>query len=144
MKRKPSAIVDRYDPWEIEVAYYAEHLKLKPNDARALMVISWMLRGNLQPLAAALRDGPLDPTVASQLAKMIDADRLTVRTGKRGARASPEKFTRDIVAAISYKNKISTGMKSDQAVEEVAGELGLTTHNVRKICTWFNKKWDWK
>jgi hypothetical protein len=75
---------------------------------------------------------------------MIDEDRLTVRTGKRGAASPPEKFPRDIAAAIFYQNKITSGMKSDQAVEEVANELRLTSDNVRKICTWFNKNWNWK
>jgi hypothetical protein len=136
--------IDGHDPWEIEVAHWVENFKLDPIDARALTVIRWMLNGDLRPLAAALRAGPLDPPVLSQLLRLIDEHRLTVKTGRRGAASPPDKFPRDLAAAIFYQNKISAGIKSDQAVEEVASELGLTSDNVRKICTLFNKNWHWK
>jgi hypothetical protein len=144
MKRKSDKI-DGHEPWEVEVAHWVENFKLDPIDARTLTVIRWMLNGNLAPLSAALRDGPLDPAVASALSRLIDENRLTVKSRRRGAASPPDKFPRDIVAAISYQNKIPSGMKSDQAVEEIADELGLTSDNVRKICTWFNKySADWK
>jgi hypothetical protein len=73
---------------------------------------------------------------------MIDEDRLTVKREKYAH--SPVKFSRDIAAAYLYRDKISKGMKSDLAFDEVADELGLTSDNVRKIWTWFNKNWNGK
>jgi len=69
MKRKRDKI-DGQDPWEIEVAALAEQLKLKPADARDIVAIRWMHRGDLRPLAALPQ---LDGVVFSELRKMINA-----------------------------------------------------------------------
>jgi hypothetical protein len=129
--------------WELEIDFYVA--KGWPRDwAEILVVNSWMYAGDLRPLRAHIKPpGNIDPRIVSFIVKMLDEDRLTVRTGRRGAGSSPEKFCRDIGVALFYKEKISSGMKSDDAFGEVAQEFGLSADNVRKIWTWFNK-WNGK
>jgi len=124
--------------WEIK--FYIS--KGMPRDwAEVLVVNSWMYAGDFRPLRAHIKPpGNIDPRIVSFIVKMLDEDRLSIKTRKY----SPEKFSRDVVAALLYKDKISAGMKSDQAFEEVADELGLTSDNVRKMWTWFNKNWNGK
>jgi hypothetical protein len=88
-KRKLDKI-DGHDPWEVEVAALAEHLKLERTTARDIVAIRWMQRGDDRPLAAALRDGPLGGAVLSQLLKMVDEGQFTAKR-KRGAPRQPSK-----------------------------------------------------
>ena len=88
-KRKLDQI-DGHEPWEVEAAALAEHLKLDPDEARDVVVIRWMQRGDDRPLAAALRDGPLGGAVLSQLLKMVDEGQFTAKR-KRGAPRQPSK-----------------------------------------------------
>jgi hypothetical protein len=133
------------DPWETEIDFYIAK-GMDPGWARALVINSWMYAGDLLPLRAAINQSPvLDVRVLVFLAKMIDEDRLTINRKKYGAGSSPKKFSRNIAAAYLYKDKISKGMRSDDAFEQVADELGnITSDNVRKILTWFNKNWNGK
>jgi len=129
-----------YDDWEIEIDFFISK-GMDPGWARALVINTWMYQGDFRPLRAAIDQSlVIDQRVVVFLAKMIDEDRSTVTTG----RGSPERFARNIAAALFYKDKISAGMKSDQAFEEVADELGLTSDNVRKMWTWFQKNWNGK
>ena len=91
--------IDGHEPWEVEAAALAEHLKLDPDQARDVVVIRWMQRGDDRPLAAALRDGPLSGAVLSQLLKMVDEGQFTAKR-KRGAPRQPSKRIRDIFIAV--------------------------------------------
>jgi hypothetical protein len=132
-----------HDDWQIEIDFYVA--KGWPRDwAEVLVVNSWMYVGDLRPLRAHIKPpGTIDPRIVSFIVKMLDEDRLTVRP-ERGRPQQPELFTRDIGVALYYKDKIASGMKSDQAFDEVAQKFGLSADNVRKICTWFNKNWNGK
>jgi hypothetical protein len=55
MSKRKLDKIDGRDPWDIEVAYLVEHLKVEPIDARAIVVISWMYRGDLRPLSAEIK-----------------------------------------------------------------------------------------
>jgi len=124
MKRKLDKI-SGHDPWEIEVAALAEHLKLKPDDARDIVAIRWMHRGDLRPLAAL---PGLDGVVFSELRKMINAGELTV-TRKRGAPRQPSKSIRDIFIAARYETR--TG-KSADAIQALAKEFNISDELVRR------------
>ena len=126
-KRKLDKI-DGHEPWDIEVAYLIEHLEVDPVDACAIVVISWMYRGDLRPLAAALRDGPLDPPVLSQLLRMIDEGQLTVKR-KRGAPTQPSKSVRDLVIAFRYASR---EIKSADAIQEIAKDFNISDELVRR------------
>jgi hypothetical protein len=128
MSKRKLDQIDGYDPWEIEVAYLVEHLELDPVDALAIVVISWMYRGDLRPLAAALRAGPLDPPVLSQFLKMIDEGQLTVKR-KRGAPTQPSKSVRDLVIAFRYASR---EIKSADAIQEIAKDFNISDELVRR------------
>src|SRR5262249_32661140 len=128
MSKRKLDKIDGHDPWKVEVAYWIEHFKLDPIDARALTVIRWMLNGDLRPLAAALRDGPLDPPVLTQLLKMIDGDQLTVKRN-RGAPTQPSKQIRDIVLKALHENH--TG-KSADAIQQLAKDFNTSDELVRR------------
>jgi len=127
MKRNLDKI-DGIDPWKVEVAYWIKRFNLKPIDARALTVIRWMLNGDLRPLAAALRDGPLDPPVLKQLLRLIDEGQLTVKL-KRGAPTQPSKWIRDIVIKALHENR--TG-KSADAIQQLAKDFKISDELVRR------------
>jgi hypothetical protein len=127
MKRKFDKI-SGHDPWEIEAAGLVEYFKLDPADARDVVAIRWMQRGDDRPLAAALRDGPLGPPVLSQLLKMVDEGQFTAKR-KRGAPRQPSKVTRDIFIAARYE--LRTG-KSDDAIQALAKEFNIGDEAIRR------------
>jgi hypothetical protein len=127
MKRKSDKI-DGHEPWELEVAALAEALKLDRTTARDAVVIRWMQRGDDRPLAAALRDGPLDGAVLSQLLKMVDEGQFTAKR-KRGAPRQPSKRIRDIFIAARYETR--TG-KSDDAIQQLAKDFKLSDEAIRQ------------
>src|SRR6516164_11096072 len=120
-KRKLDQI-DGHEPWEVEAAALAEHLKLDQAAARDHVVIRWMQRGDDRPLAAALRHGPLGGAVLSQLLKMVDEGQFTAKR-KRGAPRQPSKNIRDIAIAVRYENR--TG-KSNDAIQQLAQDHNLS------------------
>jgi hypothetical protein len=128
MSKRKLDKIDGHDPWEVEVAYCINELKVEPIDARAIVIISWMYRGDLRPLAAALRDGPLDPPVLSQFLRMIDQDLLTVKR-KRGAPTQPSKSVRDLVIAFRHANREG---KSADAIQALAEQFGISDELVRR------------
>src|SRR5215831_19349123 len=104
MKRRKQDIVD--DLWDVEVGYWIGNKGIDPNKARAFVIIRWMYNGDLRPLAAAIWKGqPLDQAVLNTLAKLIDDGRLTVKKPRHGRPKPPDKFARDILAAIIYENR---------------------------------------
>jgi hypothetical protein len=127
MSKRKLDQIDGHEPWEIEVAYLVEQLKVEPIDARAMVVISWMYRGDDRPLAAALRHGSLDPPVLNQLLKMVDAGEFIA--GNRGAPTQPGKSTRDLVIAFRYANRDG---KSTEAIQQIARGFNISEELVRR------------
>jgi hypothetical protein len=128
MSKRKLDQIDGHEPWEIEVAYCVSKLEIEPIDARAIVIISWMYRGDLRPLAAALRDGPLDPPVLNQFLRMIDEGQLTVKR-KRGAPTQPSKYIRDLVIAFRHANREG---KSADAIQALAEQFGISDELVRR------------
>jgi hypothetical protein len=116
------------DDWEIEIAYWIDHLKVDPADARAIVICRWAYWGNFQPLAAALRDGPLDSAVRGFLIDMIDTGRLAIKRG-RGAQMKPWLAARDLKIKALYKNRKT---KSVPAIEQLAKDFGVGDELVRR------------
>src|SRR6516164_10610538 len=114
-KRKLDKISGR-EPWEVEANGLAEHFKFDPDQARDIVAIRWMQRGDDRPLAAALRDGPLSGAVLSQLLKMVDEGQFTAKR-KRGAPRQPSKRIRDIFIAAQYETRSG---KSADAIQALA------------------------
>ena len=128
MSKRKRDQISGHDPWEVEIAALAEQLKLDRATARDIVVIRWMQRGDLRPLAAALREGQLDGEVVSQLLMMIDEGQLIVKR-KRGAPRQPSKRIRDIFIAALYENR--TG-KSADAIQEIARDFNISDELVRR------------
>ena len=128
MSKRKHDKIDGHEPWEVEVAALAEQLKLDRATARDIVVIRWMQRGDLRPLAAALREGQLDGEVVSQLLMMIDEGQLTVKR-KRGAPKQPSKNTRDLFIAALYEARDG---KSADAIQALAEQFGISDELVRR------------
>ena len=127
-KRKLDKI-DGREPWEVEVARWVVNFNLDPVDARAYVICQWMYKGDFRPLAAALRNGPLDGAVRSILANMIDKDLLAIKR-KRGAPMQPELFARDIWVRFLHANRAG---KSADAIQQIAKDFNISDELVRAI-----------
>ena len=126
-KRKLDKISGR-EPWEVEANGLAEHFKFDPDQARDVVAIRWMQRGDDRPLAAALREGPLGGAVLNQLLKMVDEGQFTIKR-KRGAPKQPSKNTRDLFIAARYETRSG---KSDDAIQALAEEFGIGDEAIRR------------
>src|SRR6516165_5699454 len=120
MSKRKLDQISGHDPWEIEAAALAEHLKLDQATARDVVVIRWMQRGDDRPLAAALRDGPLSGAVLSQLLKMVDEGQFTAKR-KRGNR-------------YEYIAYALAGLprKSDEAIQALAKDFNISDEAIRR------------
>jgi hypothetical protein len=128
MKRKPRDQIQGKNPWDIDIAYCVAELKLDPAEARAVIAIGWMWSGDLRPLAECLWDDPPDERVLYELIQMINKGRLIVKF-RRGRPTEPAKHTRNLVARILYEKR--DGMKSAEAIEAIADQLGMSVELVR-------------
>ena len=72
--------------------------------------------------------------------KMIDEDRLTIKRNRHGAPKPPDKFARDIVAALLYEKR-STNTSKD-AFKEIAATLSMSHQSVRQAVTRWRKTSD--
>jgi hypothetical protein len=128
MSKRKHDKIDGHDPWEIEAEALAEHFKFDPDQARDVVVVRWMQRGDDRPLAAALRDGPLGGAVLSQLLKMVDEGQFTAKRN-RGAPRQPSKNTRDLFLAGQYETRKG---KSDDAIQALAKEFNIGDEAIRR------------
>jgi hypothetical protein len=128
MSKRKLDQIDGHDPWEIEANGLAKHLKLDPDQARDVVVIRWMQRGDDRPLAAALRDGPLGGAVLSQLLKMVEEGQFTAKR-KRGAPRQPSKNIRDLFIAAQYEGRSG---KSADAIQALAKEFNIGDEAIRR------------
>src|SRR5262249_22429563 len=136
MKKRKQDLID--DPWDVEVAYFIGKKGIDPNKARTFVIIRWMYHGDLRPLAAAIWKGhPLDQDVLNWLAKLIDDGRLTVKTPRHGRPKPPDKFGRDILAALFYENR--TTNNSENAFREIADAFGTSHQSIRHAVTRWRK-----
>jgi hypothetical protein len=131
-------MIGGHDPWEVEIAYWINHRGTDPDKAHAFVIIRWMWHGDCRPLAAAIREGhPLDQGVLNLLARMIDEGRLTIKRSRHGRPKPPDKFARDIVAALLYEDRNED--RSEDAFKEIAATLSMSHQSVRQAVTRWRK-----
>lgn len=130
--RPPSEEGDLGHDWEIEaeIKIWIDRFKdidpdLAPDIARFVTIGRWMCNGDLQPLAAAIREGQVDGAILNLLADLIDDGRLSVKKRGRGAFRQPAKFARDRVAFALYH-------KAKKSEDEIADILGMSEASVHQ------------
>jgi hypothetical protein len=141
MKERKQDQIGGNDPWDIEIAYWLKKGgdDLDPDKARIFTILRWMYHGDFRPLAAAIHEGyALDEAILNCLARMIDEDRLTIKARQRGIPKLPNKFSRDLVAALLYESRTTTE-NSEDALKYVADTLGMSHQSVRQAVTRLRK-----
>jgi hypothetical protein len=136
MKRKLREIDD---PWEYQIAYWIGK-GWDPEKARLATIILWANHGDLRPLQRAIAEAQkidgsemcaIDGAILGIIAKLIREDRLVVKPFRRGAPRSPDKFVRDLLAAIDYDEQRSAGKSSNAARKDVCREYGISELSFR-------------
>src|SRR6516165_2070163 len=117
--------------WDIETQYWIDD-DFPPEVAHWLTIVRWMHNGNLRPLAAAIREGGVDPAILNFLVEMIDENRIKVRPLKRGSPKKPEQLARDLLIAKAYGNRSG---KSADRIEDLAKAIRMSQETVRKAIT---------
>jgi hypothetical protein len=131
-KRKLDQIAGEY-LWDIEEAFYVNKRGFDPEKARTFVILHWLWRGDLHPLAAAISEGhQLDQAVLNLLAILIYEGRVTIKPRKGGAPKKLGKAARDIAAALLYENHSGN---SDEAFAEIADAIGMGEESVRQAVT---------
>ena len=126
------------DLWELEIIVLQVRYDLSPEDARLITVVRWMSNGDLRPLLAEIRKGPLDEGVLNMLGDMIEDGRIRVVHKKGGRPNRPDKEMRDLMAAAHYIKHSEKG-SSDAAFKAVADEMGMSEEAVRAAVTFWRK-----
>jgi hypothetical protein len=135
-KRKLDQISGQY-LWDIEEAFYINHRRINPDNARTFVILRWLWHGDLRPLVAAIDEGRrLDQAVLNLLANLIDEGRVTIKPRKRGSPKKADKAARDIVAALAYEAHPGN---SKEAFAEIADAIGMSEQSVRQAVTAWRK-----
>jgi hypothetical protein len=79
-----------------EADSYVKHWGMSESEARVYVITRFIEGGDLGPLAVHLAEGPIDPSVANLLVRMINNGQLKV-VSKGGAPAQPKSLARDIM-----------------------------------------------
>jgi hypothetical protein len=112
-----------------------------PEKARLATIILWANAGDLRPLQRAIAEAPkidggemvaIDGAILGIMQKLLREDRLTVKPIRRGAPRSPDKFVRDLLAAIDYDVQRSNGVSSNAARKDVCRKYGITEPSFRE------------
>jgi hypothetical protein len=127
------------DPWEVQIAYWVRK-GVDPEKARLATIILWANAGDLRPLQRAFAEAPkidggemcaIHGAILGIVQKLISEDRLTFRN-RRGAPRSPDKFVRDLLAAIDYDDQRSNGVSSNAARKDVCRKYGISEASFRE------------
>jgi hypothetical protein len=158
------------DPWKIENYFYVNYMGKDPKTARYDTIMHWADWGELGPLRVGIDSArPIDDkTVALDevtflcLRELIKQNRLVIKPLRRskgkssGKRKSPDKFVRDLVGSLRYKQRYNERMKakridkkdkriekgiSNATFEEVAREIGMTAGALREAHGWWAGTW---
>jgi hypothetical protein len=132
--------IDGYDLWKWEIAFYVKELKADLDVAEACTIIRWMKFNDLRPLRDALAKAPaiddkmvaLDAAVVGCLIELLDEGRLTVKL-KNNRPKSPEKFARDMVAAL-HLEKAPADKRAD-VIKQIFRDFGLDKAALSKAVT---------
>jgi hypothetical protein len=137
LKRKQDQIGGD-DPWDTEIAHYVNDGS-ELHMARTFAILRWMYHGDFRPLAAAIKDGSaIDDAVLGLLARMIDEGRLTAKPSRRGRPQRPDKFPRDLYAALLYES-LNEKKNSEAGFQYVADTVGMSHQSVRQAVTRLRK-----
>jgi hypothetical protein len=135
MKRK----LEIDDPWEYQIAYMIRK-GYDPENAKLATIILWANAGDLRPLQRAIAEAPkldgsemvaIDGAILGIIQRLINQDRLIVKQ-PRGAPRSPDKFVRDLLAAIDYDDQRSNGVSSNAARKDVCRKYGISELSFRE------------
>jgi hypothetical protein len=135
MKRK----IEIDDPWEYQIAYMIRK-GYDPEQAKLATIILWANAGDLRPLQRAIAEASkiegsemvaIDGAILGIIQHLIKEDRLTVKL-RRGAPSSPDKFVRDLLAAIDYDDQRSNGVSSNAARKDVCRKYGISELSFRE------------
>jgi hypothetical protein len=129
--------------WDEEIALYIER-GVDPHKARTVTILRWLWRGDLLPLAAAIREGDeIDQSVLNHLADMISCDapfRLKTLPLRGGGRPkSWEPRARQIALARAYEEHHAD--KSDERFEQIAKANGVSVSIVRQAVAAMRKRY---
>jgi hypothetical protein len=134
-KRKQDQIAG-CNPWDIDIAIL-KGKGIDPEKARTATIMRWMYQGDFRPLAWAIDQGhDLAPGVLNLLFDFIAEDRLKLKPRKHGAPKRPDKFARDMIAALAYE---AHGGKSDEGFAKIADAIGVSERTVRQAVTRLRK-----
>jgi hypothetical protein len=136
-------MIGEHNEWDIEVAFYVNECGVDLEKARAFVILRWMCNGDFKPLAAAIWEGGpggnLDDAVLATLAQLIDDGRVKLVPKGRGRPKYPAKDARRIVAGASYEAG-DPKRKSDERIEEIGEQLGMSPQSVRNAITAWKKR----
>jgi hypothetical protein len=136
MSKRKQDQIGGHDPWEIEIAFNVQR-GVDPDNAELVTIIYWMARGDLRPLAAALKkEEPPDPLVLDCLARLIDEGRLIVKPKGRGRPKELAVNARDIIAAKLYETLPG---KHEDKLKEITERLGIGEEVARQAVTRLRK-----
>jgi hypothetical protein len=134
-KRKQDQIAGS-NPWEIDIAILKSK-GLDPEKARTFTIFQWMYRGDFRPLAWSIDQGhDLAPAVLNLLHDLIVEDRLKLKPRKHGPPRKPDKFARDIIAALAYE---AHDGNSEEAFAKIADDFGIGVQTLRQAVTRLRK-----
>jgi len=125
-------------PWHADI----ERLVRRDGRVKAAwtaVILTWMGRGDLGPLADAVTDGyRLEPVVLHCLASMIIKRTLLVRRLRgRGKRGKQRGLSERYIARALFYEEQKAKFGSNEALEITAAEFGVSTKTIeRAIAHW--------
>jgi hypothetical protein len=125
--------VRNFPLWKIKVATLMANRRLSYKAAMTEVVIEWMTAGNYKPLAAAIREGRVNPKWLALLADQIESGRLALKRDKGGRPKDPEaKFRNGQVAALYRRDGHLAGIADHLGMSEAAVLKALTAARSNK------------
>jgi hypothetical protein len=113
-------------------------------DAINLVIVEWLLKGDVEPLLDAVADGEITDPVLSVVALMLTRDEslpyyLSVQRQRgRGAPKKPGLQWRNAFAALAYEQRCKE-VGSEQAFKEIAAAFGIDAATIRAAVTWYRQ-----
>jgi hypothetical protein len=128
-------------PWNVEASFIMKERGISEDRARTIVIMRWMLHGDLLPLVAAIEDGhTLDKSVLKLLVRMILNGRLIVKPKGRGRPRSLGADLRDMVAADWYESPSFADLSSEERYDLIAGVFSTSEKSVRRAVTAARKR----
>ena len=140
------------DVWDTEVEWLARANDVSIDECREVVILRWMMEGDLRPLRAALLRGDMLGRVIQQYLGVMLLDdneefccideptgrktshQLIVRKRGPGRALKPENLVRDLMLSVAVRVKMRLGLfvSVEQAIAEVALEKGWSEGTVKQ------------